>query len=357
MLSHAPRPLHLPTWLAALLLLAFLVGAAPAAHADLSDAVLRNADKGGGKASWAVQPGGSDAGTARSNFVYTLRPGTVLRDYVNVLNTGKKPVRLDLYAVDAFNVAKGGGFALHDPEEARTGVGGWVRLARTIPNTVMPGKGMRIPFEIVVPENAEPGDHAGAVVAANRQLEKANAKGDLLYQVRRRVGARIYVRVEGPLDPGLTVSQFDVTSETPLIPYATGRGQVSVDWSVTNNGNVRIDPQAVVELVGPFGGVLDEVEVEIPEILPGSIVTGTSVFDELPPYVKLSARMKVTSDEADADVSRTVWSVPWLPMLVLVLLAVTWWLRRRHRKDRWPFGRRTAAEVDSETEAEPISVP
>lgn len=351
MLTHTHRPSARPLLaaLAALLMALGLFTTSPALAAD--------GKPGSGKAAWAVQPGGADGGSERSQFVYTLKPGSVLRDYVNVLNTGRKPVVLDLYTVDAFNIPADGGFALRNPEEARTGVGGWVRLGKKSRVRIAPGKGLRVPFEVTVPENAEPGDHAGAIVAANARLERGTKKkGDVAFDVRRRVGARIYLRVEGPLEPGLSVSDFDTTADAPLIPYVTGDGHVAVDWSVTNSGNVRLDPQATLELVGPFG-VVDEIDIEVPELLPGGVMTGTSELAQLPPYGKLSARLVVSADEADDSASHTLWSVPWLPLLALGLLAGAWWLRRRHRKGRWPFGSRPAAPVVSETDPEPVAVP
>ncbi len=357
MLTHTHRP---PERRASLGLLAlFLLLLALCSPVTSAAAVASRAPTGAPdpRVSWAVQPGGADGGAARSQFVYTLRPGTVLRDYVTVLNIGRKPVRLNLYTVDAYNVPEDGAFALRNPEEPKTGVGGWIRLGRQSRIKLAPGKGMRIPFEVAVPENAEPGDHAGAIVAANSRLEKTKNKGDVTFDVRRRVGARMYLRVEGPLVPELSVSKFETDATVPLIPYVTGDGDVAVDWSVTNSGNVRLDPDASIELLGPMGGVIDEVSLDVPELLPGGVLNGTSAFDVLPPYGKLSARMKVTSDEASAEVSRTIWSVPWLPVLLLAVFAAALWLRRRRRRGRWPFASKAPQPVISETDPEPVAVP
>ncbi len=356
MLTHTHRPHHHRAGpgllLLPLLLLFGLLGLGAPAHAD-------NAFSNGSPdpdVSWAVQPGGANGGADRTQFVYTLRPGTVLRDYVTVINIGRKPLKLNLYTVDAFNVPEDGAFALRNPEEPKTGVGGWIRLGRQSRISLAPGKGMRIPFEVDVPENAQPGDHAGAIVAANTKLEKTKEKGDLTFDVRRRVGARIYLRVEGPLDPALSASQFDVDAKAPLIPHVTGDGHVAVDWSVTNTGNVRLDPDTTIELIGPMGGVVDQVTLEVPEILPGGVITGTSEFDTLPPYGKLSARMNVTAEKTADTVSRTIWSVPWLPILILVLLIVALWLRRRRRRGRWPFASKAPEPVVSDPDPEPVAV-
>ncbi|UUZ61369.1 COG1470 family protein [Nocardioides sp. B-3] len=359
MLTHThrptarPLPTSLPAAVRTALITSLLMAVALLAPASATAAPM---EPGRDKASRAVRPGGEDGGSERSQFVYTLRPGSVLRDYINVINTGRKPVMLDLYTVDAFNVPEDGGFALRMPEEARTGVGGWVRLGKKSRIRLQPRKGLRIPFEISVPENAQPGDHAGAIVAANARLESGNKKGDLTFDVRRRVGVRIYLRVEGALEPGLSVSNFEAAGSAPLIPYVTGDGKVAVDWEITNTGNVRLDPSATVELVGPLGDVVKGIDVAVPELLPGGVLTGTSEFDVLPPYGKLSARMVVEAEDAEDTVSQTLWSVPRLPLLVLALLLSARWLRRRRRTHRWPFRSRAAASVISETEPEPAAV-
>ncbi|QIK75107.1 hypothetical protein [Nocardioides piscis] len=101
---------------------------------------------------------------------------------------------------------------------------------------------------------------------------------------------------------------------------------------------------------------MDDVAVDVPELLPGGVLSGTTELDSLPPYGKLSARMTVSAEDAGAEVSRTVWSVPWLPMLLLALAASAWWARRRHLGGRWFFSSRAQSAVVPDSEPEPIAV-
>lgn len=59
------------------------------------------------------------------------------------------------------------------------------------------GKRADIPFEFKVPANATPGDHIGGLVASVRQTEES-ADGQRP-EVERRVAARVYLRVTGPV--------------------------------------------------------------------------------------------------------------------------------------------------------------
>lgn len=315
------------------------------------------------KGSWSVQPGGTGGGQARSSFVYTMRPGTVLRDVVRVANTGRRPVTLDLYPADAYLTGEEGAFAVRNRDEPRTNVSRWVRLGGKKRHTIRPGKGLEIPFELRVPRNAEPGDHTGALIAAGTRIEDGGGEGPLGFDVRRRVGARIYLRVEGPLDPQLAVASFSATGDPDVMPLVGGDGRTTVAYEITNPGNIRIAPEARLELRGPFGNLVSSQPVELPELLPGSTITRTATFDSLPAWGRLTAELVVTSEEVSTSASAAVWSVPWAPALVVVLLLGAWWLRRRRRHGR-PLlpgrPRRDPTGLDSAAEAperEPAPAP
>lgn len=282
--------------------------------------------------SWSVTPAGPDGLSERTNFVYTLPPGGRLVDAVAVTNVDPEPLTVAVYAADAYNTSVDGAFALRLPEEPKEGVGAWVRIG-VEEYTIPPETTAQIPFELTVPEDAEPGDHAGALLAANVDLEEGGGSDEIDVRLRRRVGARIYVRVEGPLDPALTVSALEADGNQALIPLVTGAGEVEVDYTVTNTGNVRITPEARIELVGPFGVTVRRTEAEdLPELLPGGSVVRHARIDGLPPLGRLQARVVVTSDEADARSSRAIWAVPWAYLVAVALLALRVWRRRRARR-------------------------
>jgi hypothetical protein len=228
-----------------------------------------------------------------------------LVDTVAVTNVDPTPLTVAIYPVDAYNTSADGALALRIPEHTTVGVGGWIRIGVS-EYTIPPGTRIEVPFELTVPLDGESGDHAGAVVAANVALEEAGGTEGLEVRLRRRVGARVYVRVEGPLDPALSVTRLAVDDDQALVPYATGRGRVGVDYTVTNTGNVRMAPRARVELVGPFGLTVHETKVEsLPELLPGGSVDRHADIDGLPPLGRLSVRVIVTAEDANARTTRT----------------------------------------------------
>lgn len=293
---------------------------------------------------WSVEPAGENGLADRTHFVYTLPPGARLVDKVAVSNLDDEPLTVTVYPADAYNTSEDGAFALRNPEDPKEGVAAWIRTG-VAEYTIAPGMAAEIPFELTVPQDAQPGDHAGAILAAKTDLEEGGGTGNLDVQLRRRVGARVYVRVEGPLDPALSVTRLEVDSHQAAVPFLTGRGGVDVAYTVRNTGNTRLTPEARVELVGPFGLTVHRGKAEqLPELLPGGSVNQTVHVDGLPPLGRLSLRVVVTSDEADTRSSHTIWALPWAWLAIVVLLVVTWRWRRR----RWRQLRQRADAAESE---------
>ncbi|MGH9191500.1 MAG: hypothetical protein ACRDZ0_03385 [Acidimicrobiales bacterium] len=180
---------------------------------------------------WAVEPAGPGGLADRTHFVYTLPPGARLVDTVAVSNLDAEPLSVAVYPADAYNTSEDGAFAVRNPEDPKVGVGGWIRLG-VQEHLIPPQTRAEILFELSVPADAEPGDHAGALLAANLELEEGGGTDNVDVRLRRRVGARVYVRVEGPLDPALSVTRLAVDDHQAIVPYITGAGRTSVDYTV-----------------------------------------------------------------------------------------------------------------------------
>ncbi|MEU9949013.1 DUF916 domain-containing protein, partial [Streptomyces sp. NPDC047939] len=110
--------------------------------------------------SWSVFPATADAGT-RPYFYLSADPGATLTDKVTVTNKTGEPLTFRLYAADAYNTARDGGFAVRAQSEKQRSVGAWAKAGRDRV-TVKPHGSVTVPVTIKVPEGAEPGDHPGA---------------------------------------------------------------------------------------------------------------------------------------------------------------------------------------------------
>ena len=296
---------------------------------------------------WGVAPSGRTGPDGRPAFEYKLNPGATLTDYVAVTNHSERPITLDVYASDAFTTEQGG-FDLLAASREPIDVGAWVTF-RTRTLTVPSTSRLTVPFTLAVPRNATPGDHPGGIVAS-LAATGTDDKGNQV-AVDHRVGARMYLRVTGELQPALDVEDLTVIHDGSWHPLSGGT--VTADLTVRNTGNVRLTGQPELTVSGPFGLARRVRAGELPEILPGGRYRTRVRIDGIPPVFRLQATLAVEPaavtgevlDPAPATVTRQVglWALPWPQLVILLLAGAALWLAVRHRRRRQ---RRAAQELE-----------
>ncbi|MFE3030536.1 WxL protein peptidoglycan domain-containing protein [Streptomyces canus] len=292
--------------LLSLLLSLFLAAAAAPAHA---------ADNG----SWSVYPAASRI-AARPYFYLSADPGQTIDDKVVVSNRTSRPLTFRLYAADAYNTARDGGFAVRTVAERQRGVGAWARPAKTRVTVPAHGK-VTVPFTLSVPEGAEPGDHPGALVALDERIDKGD--GAVALGVQRAVAARVYLRVGGPTVPAIAVEDVHVSHHQPLVP-GLGNSGATISYTLRNTGNVTLNPKVELRATGLFGRTLLARDlVKTPgELLPGQRVRLSEPWRGAPQLdwgnVKLTASAKSTRESASAS----FFALPWLVAVVLFVAIV-----------------------------------
>ena len=309
------------------LVLLFLAGAAaPASFAQ--------AGQGGSQPivnSWALMPTGADPSqpSSRVSLSYDLAAGATLRDSVTLWNYSNVQLTFQTYATDAFNNAQGAFEALtggKPPADA----GSWVTLAWNQLTVRAHGK-VDIPMTLVVPGGARPGDHAGAILAAN-QVQGTSANGKTV-NLDRRTGTRLYIRVAGPVRPALVVENVHTVFHPKLNPLG---GSMDVAYVVRNAGNVRLAAHQHVAAKGPFGlATRSHKLADVPELLPGNAISLNAHFASVPALVRATGEINLQPFSPDADVTAVppvrraghTWSVPWS---VLALILAVWLARRTY---------------------------
>ena len=341
-----PAPLSV---LAALLLAIAPIAATPAlAASPRTDVRAAAADP----ITWSVKPSDDSKG-ARAAFDYATDPGTQVNDTVLVINSGVVAADFSVYAADAINDRETGDLSLVPKATKSSDLGAWVTL-NTATVHLEPGTQASIPFTMLVPSDASPGDHSAGIVASSTTTGKSKGQTVL---VEQRVGARINLRVSGAVAPRVTASGF-VSSFTPSFnPFAPGT--IDVDYSVANRGNVRLDIGQKLDIVGPFGIHLGEVSPPtVRNLLPGQSAHIVSRMSGIGALLLAWSTVKLTpgpggivpakttspsnavSDEtidpnADANfapVSATTLSiaVTWTLLVIMVILALLVFLVARY---------------------------
>jgi hypothetical protein len=282
--------------------------------------------------SWSVYPVASKI-AARPYFYLSADPGQTLTDKVAVQNRTGRPLTFRLYAADAYNTARDGGFAVRTVKERMLGVGAWARLAKS--RVTVPGHTtVTVPFTLRVPRGAQPGDHPGAVVALDERVDPGS--GRLALGVQRAVGARVYLRVGGPTLPALSVGQLRITHHQPLIP-GLGTGTATVSYTLRNTGNVTLDPTVELKARGLFGRtLLDRELTRVPsELLPGQRVRLTETWSGAPQLDRAEVTLTASATGTRQSASASFLALPWLLAgLVFAAGAVTGALLVRARRAR-----------------------
>lgn len=249
------------------LAVAFFIALVPLAAAGL---IASPASAAKGDVTWSVEPVATTDG-ARRTFDYSVDPGTQIRDSVVVTNQGTTAAEFLIYATDARNELETGAFGLLRREETPVDAGAWITM-ETASITIQPGSQATVPFNLLVPSDAIPGDHVAGIVAS---VITSGEQDGAAVALEQRVGARVYLTVSGVPDVGVETSGFISTFTPELNPFAPGR--VNVTYDVRNSGNVRMDVTQRIDVTGPFGIPLGSITPDsIVNILPRQTVRVTA---------------------------------------------------------------------------------
>lgn len=191
----------------------------------------------------------------KSWFIYTLKPGEVEEAKVNVVNQSDQLADVKIYPVDAVTT-KDGAFAPQPEDREKVDVGAWITMSVS-ELSLKPNETKAVDFTIKVPENAEVGDHMGAIVVQSKEAPEAE-KGTVM-KVVSRVGARIYLTVPGEIIKELEFKDFNWKME---------EGQVVFYLTLANKGNVRIAPKGEIEIQDESGNAVDKIKITEREVFP-----------------------------------------------------------------------------------------
>lgn len=290
---------------------------------------------------WEISPTvpATSTGPGRAYFVYSLTAGQVLHDSVTIRNLTTWALTFTTFASDAVNSPGNGTFGLQGPSAKRVDLALWVSLPPK-PVTVPAGARLDLPFDVFVPQNATPGDHTGGIVAAELKPSAETSSGSARVDIVRALGVRIYARIAGQVQPGLTVSALRIRRHLPIVPHLTGSSRATISYTVVNSGNVRETPTGHVTVTDLFGRTIAKLpDTRTPELLPGGRATVNQQWEAVPFAGRFTAHLEVTAGKVKAASEGRFWAIPWLVLTVLVIalvLIVATVVFRRHRRPTGP---------------------
>jgi len=230
------------------------------------------------KTSYAINSGGlgiypnqsewnSKNEASKSWFIYTLNQGEIKKSKVDIKNDSDQSVDLRIYPVDAVTT-KDGSFAPQSEDAIKNGVGTWIKLPIT-ELLLKPKEIKTVNFTITVPQDAEIGDHMGAIIIQNKKT--TGTEKNTSVQVVNRLGARIYITIPGEKISKLEISSFDKTMEN---------GKVVFQLTLTNQGNTRISPKGEIEIKDKFGNIIDKIDLTQREVFPKDTIILPTKWEE-----------------------------------------------------------------------------
>jgi len=246
----------------------------------------------------------------KSWFIYTLESGETKKGKVDVINSSNEPQDIKIYPVDAVTT-QDGAFAPEPEDKEKIDVGAWITLSES-EVSLRPKETKTIKFTLKVPENAEVGDHMGAIIAQNKKIPEAEEGTGM--RIVTRVGARIYLTVPGELIKKLEFEKFTWKLEDR---------QVTFYLDLANKGNVRLSPKGEIEIKNIFGKVIDKIEITEREVFPRSTIIVPIKWEKRPFFGKFTAMATVTYD-VDKTLTQkvTFWIFPPKKTLLLFGLLV-----------------------------------
>jgi hypothetical protein len=352
MVMHPPRASLLCRRVSALVGMLLLVVSALILGATAASAAPKpraSPTSAAGQVTWVAAPANTALGKDRAHYAYSLAPGSTVTDAIAVVNRSDTSIKLRVYASDAFSTATGG-IDLLPANKKPTDVGSWIAMKQSV-ITVAPQKSAIVPFTITVPEKATPGDHSGGVVTS-----LVTGDGSSAVQLDRRLGSRLYLRVTGDLAPALTVTDVQAEFHGTLNPAAGG--STTVDYTVTNTGNVRLKAHQTVRIASVFGAfAYDSTLADLPEILPGDSLKRSATVSGVLPATRMTATVTLapvaSGDQPPINVQKaiggsTIWAWPWGQLIVLVILvALVYGYVQMRRRRKFAVAAAIAAAVSA----------
>ncbi len=299
-------------------------------------------------------PAGADGNPdGRTRFSYSADPGQSIADNYLVRNTGTTVQSYTVLSTDAFN-DEAGEFALLETDVPAADIGNWVTFengTNRLQFDLAPGQSRVVPFTVVIPAEATPGDHAGGIAASVK-----TPSGQMTLD--RRLGTRMYLRVSGDIQAGLSIAGLRASYVGDWWnPFA---GAMRVHYTVENTGNIALASNITVSGSTWFGIPIGGSQGDgIPELLPGGTRTYETDVPGIPSLGYLNANVTLNPFvEGDDETKRMpvaatsrdtmLIALPWMLLILLGLIGAFILFRRWRRT----VDAKRAAEWIEYTEAE-----
>lgn len=210
--------------------------------------------------------------TEKGYFIYQLAPGSTSTGTLLVVNSGDKPLEVQLAVVPAMT-AQNGGSTFGAPGSGSGGPAAWVKLDRASVS-LEPGASSTVGFVVRVPGAVQPGQYLAGVAAykpkteVTKQISNGQNQAGAILDVQMRYVVAVQVDVPGVWQPAMSIPEVSVMEQ----PSGAFLGV-----HLKNSGDTLLRPTGTVKVADESGNTVVERAINM-----GTFVTGTEVRYPVP---------------------------------------------------------------------------
>lgn len=222
-----------------------------------------------GAARFGLQPVvyNTDVPASNSYFVFDAQAGATVASTVRVINTGNARGTVRLYGVDA-TTGQTSGTVFLDRAVPQKKAGTWITLDST-ELTLDAGQSSVVPFRVVVPADAKPGQHVAGIVAEDTMLHEnkaastaPNAAG-FQVNIKNLTILAVQVSLAGPVTERVTVSG---------VTTGGSGGYQTLLLGLSNEGTEMVKPSGMLTVTNAQGQEVQRIPLKLDTFLPDTAI-------------------------------------------------------------------------------------
>jgi len=199
--------------------------------------------------------------------------------------------------------------------------------------TLQHGQRMRLPVEIKIPEDAEPGGRYGVVFVATKpeppEVKPGEQEAAGGIAIRTRTGALLFVRIPGEVKEEGYLKEFGLDPSKRFFE----KGPITFKFIFENQGNVHLNPHGRVEIKNMVGKPVGEIEVAPFFTLPNSSRMHKVTWERKKLFGKYIATAYINRGYDNITDVKAIefWVIPWKLLAIglvglFLLIWFVWWV-------------------------------
>lgn len=206
-----------------------------------------------------------------------VESGEIIKKTIKVTNVSDKPMTMFAMLMDFKPIGEKGKVELIESGlEEGAYISSWIEITKDSIEFA-PQEEKNIPYTIVVPENASPGGHYGAISFGTKadKIRPGDAEKGAAVSIAQQAVSLLFMQVAGDIVEKAIVKEFKTDKGIYSTPF-----EVSFTTRIENLGNNHIAPYGIIEIKNMFGKNVASIPVNDKQsnIIPSSVRLFNSIW-------------------------------------------------------------------------------